>query len=102
MSENYTSVFNPDSFMETEVNVALETKRNPLPDAEYQATITDVAKPKIIEGKGERGDQLLMEVTVEVQTPDLQETHGFTSTKRRIGLWLDVNEHGGLASGPGK
>lgn len=90
------SQFNPDIFLNTETEEAMETRFTPIPEGEYTAI---AGKPAI--RTTPRG-QVLLDVPWSIDDQSVKEVTGLPSPSARQSIFLDVTETGGLAGGPGK
>lgn len=92
--------FDADSFMTSVTDEANETKIIPCPVGEYNGMITKI-EPK--SGTSDtKGLWASLNVSVEVSDPKITEVTGFDKRTVRGSVFLDLNEAGKLAAGPGK
>jgi hypothetical protein len=94
-------MFDADSFMNSVVSDANETRIVPCPVGEYPATITAI-EPKT--GSTEKGQWASLNVTVAIEgDPTVKQITGLDKKLVRGSVFLDLNDAGtGLATGPGK
>jgi hypothetical protein len=91
-----TSTFNPDQFMNTQIEGESSTKYEPIPPGSYQASIAKV-ESKLA------GDKPVLDVTWQTTDPAAVEATGMDTPTVRQTIWLDINEAtGGLDMGRGK
>ena len=90
------STFNPDTFLNTEVNEANATTYTPVPEGEHQAAIKSV-KPRVL-----TDGRAVFDVTWTVDSDEAREATGMAEPSVRQTVWLDVTESGGLDFGKGK
>jgi len=93
MNEETMSTFDPDSFMNSEVEEALSTEYVPIPEGDYQAVI-DKATPKVTPN-----GNALIEVHWKIDAPGVDDAHEKTV---RQAIWLDITGSGALETGKGK
>jgi hypothetical protein len=86
--------FNAEAFKASAVSDVNADRFTPIPEGEYRGVIT---KTDVAAGESARGPWARYDVTVEVTDPQTQELRSV-----RGGLMLDLNESGGLATGPNK
>lgn len=90
------STFNPDQFMNTQIDGELSTKYEPIPVGDYQASIAKVESRLA-------GDKPVLEVTWQTTDPRAVEATGMDTPTVRQTIWLDINEAtGSLDMGKGK
>lgn len=90
-----SSVFNPDTFLNTEITEANETTYTPVPEGEWTAVIKEI-KPR--EAKG----AAILDVMWGVDDPDVVESTGMANPIIRQTVFLDFTPEGNLAVGKGK
>lgn len=89
-------MFDPSSFLRTEVNTEFDTTVVPVPAGEWQGVIKAI-KPRVLQdGRGVL-DVLFVVVDQEV----INET-GLAEPVVRYSAWLDLDDNGCLADGKGK
>lgn len=89
--------FDPDSFMHQTYTEANATREAPLPEGEYQGTISKVNPPRQTQN-----GYVLMEVHFLVEHPELKDELGRDKSTARYTLFLDMTRDGALDFGPGK
>lgn len=94
------SVFNPDTFLQSATTEKMETRRTPIPENEYLATIKDV---KLRSAK----ESVILDVTWSILDQGagagLAAKMGLPEATVRQSVFLDIREDGqGLATGPNK
>ena len=91
------SQFNPDTFLNTEIDEEFETHFTPIPADDYQAIIGDV-KPRVT-AKG----QSILDVYYDlVDVDEIKKNLGVPELRVRQSIFLDINEHGGMEIGGNK
>lgn len=99
------SMFDPDTFMSSSTTEASETRIEPVPEGDYPAVIGgDEGDVKVRQFNSARtGDTYTsLDVTWEIQDAQLAVQLGRKTLRVRQSIFLDLNESGGLAMGPGK
>lgn len=91
--------FDPQSFLDLEVNGQNDTKLVPVPVGQYMAEIVKI-EPRSITVEGE--DRLVMAVTWHIKGDDAKVATGIEKPTVRQDLWIDRTEAGGLDMGKGK
>lgn len=94
-----SSVFDADSFAQTDYAESNDTELIPIDDGEYVA----VAKKKdlrLVETK--QGEQVVLDVTWSIDDPAQKEKTGRDNLTVRQGIFLDRTESGSLDFGKGK
>jgi hypothetical protein len=98
------STFDPAAFEAMVIDEANETKTTPVPDGDYPGLIHKAQVSTITIKSGERaGTEVpILNITWELTDEDgkLAEELNREKVFVRQDIWLDVNEHGGLAFGP--
>ena len=89
------SVFNPDTFLNTEFTEDFSTARIPVPEGEYTAVIKEI-KPRAAK------DKAVLDVIYSIDDPEVAAITGFDSPQVRQSIFLDLTESGSLAMGAGK
>lgn len=90
------STFNPDQFMNTQIEGESSTKYEPIPAGDYQASIAKVEARSA-------GDKPVLDVTWQTTDPAAVEATGMDTPTVRQTVWLDINEQtGSLDMGRGK
>ena len=90
------STFNPDTFMNAEVNESNATAYTPVPEGEFTASIKAV-KPRVL-----TDGRAVFDVTWIVDDEAARNETGMAEPSVRQTLWLDITETGGLDFGKGK
>ncbi len=95
------SAFNPETFLDQEIDTQFDTKYALVPDDDYTALIDNVVGREFINKEtGERG--IIADVTYELMDCDeVKETLGLKKAVVKQGLFLEY-ENGVLADGTGK
>lgn len=95
--------FDADTFLQSQITDALDTKRIPVPVGEYTASIKSVGGR---EGKSKKGDTFtMMSIVWEVDDPTgevAKATGRDKSITTTQDIFLDLNPSGGIATGTGK
>lgn len=89
------SIFDADSFMQTNFTEENETKIVPCPAGEYAAKIERV-DPKVTDS-----GKAMLNVTWEILDPNVLAATGRSKVTVRQTIWLDI-DNGALQFGPGK
>lgn len=96
-----TSIFNPETFMNTQVSESFETRVPPWPADEFICRIEKVeAAAWESQRTGESGGKL--NVTFTTDDPRVIEATGNDHPLVTWGIMLDLNPDGSMALGPGK
>ena len=93
------STFDPDLFLGAEVAGGFETSYERVPAGEYPAMIEDVKVRKV---NTENGVSAVMDVTWLILDEDVKKATELERPTCRQGLFLDINEKGGLDRGKNK
>ena len=95
------SNFDPEAFMGTETTDDMDTQVIPIPEDEYTAVVEKVEARLT---KVDNVEKPVLEVTWLIDDTDgsVQKATGRDKNTVRQSIWLDVNESGALATGPGK
>jgi len=93
------SVFNPEQFMQTEVNSELSTSIIPIPIGEYVAQIDKVEKP--VERKVGDDMRWIMDVHWAITDPKAIEATKREKPSVKQGVFLDITEAGGIDTSEG-
>lgn len=98
------SLFDPDSFMDQEVDGANSTVTIPIPASVYPGVITAVAAASGVAKKGanEGKEWVRLDVTYELEDQDLLAVIKRDKAVVRQGIMLDVNELGQIDTAEGK
>lgn len=91
-----SSTFNPDLFMQSQVNESNSTKVNPFPEGEFAAYIKNVAARTTSNGSA------LIDVTWGSDDQQAKDETGMNEPTVRQSIFLDLTEAGGLDFGKGK
>lgn len=89
------STFDPEAFLSTTTEEANETQFQPIPEGEYNAVIMK------LDARTPKGNSIL-DVTWEIDDEGVRASTGMDSPRVRQSIFLDINEQGGLESGPNK
>lgn len=94
--------FDPEQFLDEEVESDMSTRGVPVPEGEYQAAITRL-QPRTFEAKEPgKSDTNCLDVTWEIQNdPQLAEELGRTPTVRQR-VFLDITSDGNLDTAKGR
>lgn len=90
------STFNPDVFLNTEVDSANATTYTPVPEGEPVGAIKSV-KPRVL-----TDGRAVFDVTWVVDDDAAREVTGMAEPTVRQTIWLDITDAGGLDFGKGK
>lgn len=91
-----TSNFDPFVFLNAESESGFDTEYTPVPAKEYIAAISKVTPRALEDGR------VVMDVQWKFSDAEATEATGLPENSVRQTVWLDTNEHGGLAKGKGK
>lgn len=89
------STFDPDSFLDTNVEGALSTHIVPIPEGEYQAFISDVKARQAKESR-------ILDVHYKILDSELEKKLGREEVTVRQSMFLDFTEDGALDNSEGK
>lgn len=87
------SGFDPELFLNTQVNQASETRMVPIPVGEYQAIIDKIDPRNPKEGL------YFLDVTWQIIDGQIDESLGFKEPKVRQSCYMEIDESGGLKFG---
>lgn len=90
------STFDPNSFLNTEVNEANATAYTPVPEGEYPASIKKLTPRVLTDGRA------VIDVSMVIDDADVREETGMAEPLVRYTLWLDLTDSGTLDFGKGK
>ena len=93
------SVFDPDSFLHTEIDSALETSIIPIPEGEHLGMIDEVTADTI---KTQNGPAPVMYVHWHIISEEVKEATGLDKPMIRQIHWLRIDDNGQLEFGTGK
>ena len=94
------SVFDPDTFMHSEVETAMESTFTPVDEGEYNAYIDDVAAEAVNTNDGPKP---VLNITYALTDDAVKEALDMEKPTVRQTCWLDFDEQtGGLSFGPNK
>lgn len=89
------SRFDPEVFLNTEVQQAMETKFTPVPVGEYPAFIDEITLREV-------KDSPILRVVWAIPDPELAQKLGVEKATVNDDVWLDVEENGSLQFGPNR
>lgn len=94
--------FDADAFLSLTIDQPLDTRRTPVPEGEYSATIKDV-KPRTGTSKKDGSEFLIMDVTWEIDdvTGEVKAVTGRSPATVGQSLFVERNSGGGIATGTG-
>ena len=95
------SAFDPELFMNSDLESGFETSFTKVPEGEWSATIDDVRIEKI-QLKDDKGEAVKMTVNWAVTDPAVKEETGMEKPIARQGFFLDITDSGTLDRGKGK
>ena len=90
------STFNPETFLNTEINESNATAYLPVPEGEFTGIIKAL-KPRVLSD-----GRAVLDVTWVVDDEEAREATGMAEPTVRQTLWLDLTESGVLDFGKGK
>jgi len=88
-----TSVFDPETFLDTETSDTGDTRFTPIPAAEYKGIINKVAKPRVMTDGG-----VVLDILWEVLDDNIRQMMNRDKVLCKQSIWLDI-EDGHLAFG---
>lgn len=101
MTTNH-SVFDPELFLQTEVDEASSTEYIPFPEGDWPAYIKEL-KCRLVDGKDGGESRPVMDVIYGCEAPEVLETMGRTeAVPIRQSHWLEITPTGALDMGKGK
>jgi len=89
------SVFDPDTFLGQEVDAPMPTRYPTIPDGDYVGSISKIAAREF-------SDNIVLDVTWELQDAELAEQIGMDRITVRQSVFLDVDADGTVAEGDNK
>jgi hypothetical protein len=89
------SQFDTETFLNVSVEGELETQMQPIPVGEYEASICKVEARQ-------QGEYSILEVTWDIQDPELKQELGREKLTSRQSIFLDIDELGRLDMSKGK
>lgn len=95
-------MFNPDQFLDMQVTEANDTKLVPIPVGEYTAVADEVKCRQWQSKKDPSLSGLTLDVTWNIDSPELKELLGREKVVARQGIMLEITESGTLDMGKGK
>lgn len=90
-----TSMFNADTFLNQTTETAFETRRQPVPEAEYIAVVDDV---KFRQAK----ESIILDVFWAIDNSALAEKIGLKKVTVRQSIFCDIDSFGKFEVGPNK
>lgn len=90
------STFNPDLFLQTQVEGALSTTLTPCPEGEFPGVIKSISPRTLSNGSA------VLDVVWSIDDESVKKVTGMNEPTVRQSLWLDVTESGGLDMSQGK
>ena len=94
------SNFDPDLFLGGQTETGFETSYERVPPGEYPAIVRGVTARKVTDREG--NDSIVMDITWMVTDPEVKRITEMDEPTVRQGIFLDVNEKGGLERGKNK
>ena len=93
--------FDPQQFLDTTLTDANSTQYIPIPEKDYTLLSTDVkARPWTSKDQTQSG--IAIDITYEVDDPELKTLLGREKVQVKQGIMLDLNPGGGIDTGKGK
>ena len=89
------SIFDPEAFLNTDIEGSCATSFSPIPDHEALLVVKKV-EPKA------SGDYAILDVTFLVDSDEAREETGQDEPTVRVGIFLDIDDNGMLDLGKGK
>lgn len=93
------STFNPETFLQTQYTEATDTKRIPVPAADYMGQINDVRPKRVTRQDGTTA--IVMEIIWNVLGEAAQKATNLEMPTARQSIWLDLNTAGNIDMRPG-
>lgn len=93
------SSFNPDTFINTEYEEAIDTTITPIPEGDYSASSTSI-KIRVQDTKD--GPRALMDVFWEILDEGVKKETGLDKPSCKQTIFLDINDAGGIDMSKGK
>lgn len=94
------TVFDPTTFLNTEVKGAIDTTIIPVPQGEYRAQINRPPRFRKIDTKD--GERVVMDVTWEIDDDGVKKTTKLDHPIARQSVFIDLTEEGGIDMTKGK
>ena len=94
------SVFDPDAFLNTEVDGALATTIPPIPEDDFRATVDSVVARSFETKKGET--RHVLEITWEILDESVKEVTKLDKPTARQTVWLDITPQGSIDMSEGR
>lgn len=93
------SAFDPDAFLNEQVDGAMSTSQAPIPEGEYLAVVSSGDKAVV---PRQAKNSVILDVLWEIQDAQLAEQLGRDRITVRQSIFLDVTEHGTVDRSKGK
>ena len=90
------SSFNPDLFLNTEIDESNSTTYVPVPEGEFPGSIKEL-KPRVL-----TDGRAVLDVTWIIESEEAREATGMAEPRCRQTIWLDLDSNGMLDFGKGK
>ena len=90
------STFDPQTFLNVEVEGEMEVRYTPVPEGDYISTIDEIAVREV------QGGSIVLDVTHLIHDEALAEKMGMDRLTVRQGIFLDIEPDGRIALGPNK
>lgn len=94
-------MFNPDTFLQSSVTEANDTKKTPCPAGEYIA-VAEKVEARPWQSKDGLKSGIALDITWSIDDHAAKEATGRDNVQVRQGIMLDLMESGGLDMGKGK
>jgi hypothetical protein len=91
-----TSIFNPQAFLSTTIESALDTKFVPVPEGTYLGIVKNLKPRQLQDGR------IVVDVNWIIDSADVRELTGQAEPLVRQGVWIDLTPEGNLDCGRGK
>ena len=95
-------MFNPDQFLDMQVNESNDTKVIPVPVGEYTAVISEVKCRQWQSKKDPSVSGLALDLIWDIDDSSVKELLGRDKVTVKQGIMLDITDSGGLDMGKGK
>jgi len=95
-------MFNPEQFLDMQINDSNDTKSVPIPVGEYVAVVSEVKCRQWTSKKDPSNSGMTLDVKWELDDANLKELLGRDKITVSQGIMLDITDSGGLDMGKGR
>ena len=95
-----TFEFDPETFLNTQVDGEMDTQFTPIPEGDWMATIDKIAFRKVTNKNGE--DKVIMDLTWEILDESVKKQTELEKPTARQSIFLDLTPEGGIDRGKNK